>query len=116
MWILSRFQTYQHCSTLHCGEKMTRLAFGDREIGELTDHFQVLLEKNGCDISNMQKKWTRLKTYIFSLLHNNPKESYLEIWRRTFTNSEVMTECKNIMHIFKILMIVSYTNVIVEQL
>ena len=50
------------------------------------------------------------------MLHNSPNESYLEIWHHIFRNNEVMAECQNIMHIFEILIIVSFKNAIVEHL
>ena len=91
-------------------------SFGNREINELTDHYLALLEKNGCDVSKIPNKWTRLKTYIYPLLHNSPDQLYLEVWHRTFINGEAMAECNNIMQIFEILLIVPFTNAIVEHL
>ena len=88
-------------------------SFGNREIDELTDHYLALLEKNGCDVSKIPNEWTRL--YIYPRLHSSPDESYLEVWRRTFINGEAMAECNN-MHIFEILLIVPFTNTIVERL
>ena len=49
-------------------------------------------------------------------LHNSPYKSDLQIWHLTLTNNEVMPECPNVMHIFEILMIVPFENVIVEHL
>ena len=76
----------------------------------------ALLKKYGCDVTKISSEWTCLKTYIFLMLHNSPNESYLEIWHRIFTNNEVMAKCQKIMHIFEILMIVPFTNAIVERL
>ena len=92
------------------------VSFGNREINKLTDHYIALLKKNGCDVTKIPTEWTRLKTYIFPILYNSPNKSYLEIWHRTFTNNDVMVECQNIMHIIEILMIVPFTNAIVEHL
>ena len=90
-------------------------SFGNREIKKLTEDI-ALLKKYGCDVTKISSEWTCLKTYIFLMLHNSPNESYLEIWHRIFTNNEVMAEYQNIMHIFEILMIVPFTNAIVERL
>ena len=54
--------------------------FGNHEIDELIDHYLALLEKNGCDVSKIPNKWTRVKTYIYPLLHDSPDKSYLEVW------------------------------------
>ena len=42
--------------------------------------------------------------------YDNPNESYLEIWHQTFTNNEVMADYQDIVHIFKILIIVPFIN------
>ena len=85
------------------------VSFGSCEINKLTEHYMALLKKNGCNVAKISSEWTRLKTYIFPVLHNSPNESDLEIWHRIFTNNEVMAECQNTMHIF-------FTNAIVERL
>ena len=90
--------------------------FGDKEINELSDHFNVLLEKNGCDVQSINEEWIRLKLFTLPFLQNNQKESYLEIWHRSFANTELMTDCKNVMHLFEILLVVPFTNTIVERL
>ena len=92
------------------------VSFGNCEINKLTQHYMTLLKKSGCDVTKISSKWTRLKTYIFLILHYSPNKSYLEIWHQIFTNNKVMAECQNIMHIFKILMIVPFTNAILEHL
>ena len=50
------------------------------------------------------------------ILQNNQKESYLEIWCRSFANTELISDCKNVMHLFEILLAVPFTNAIVERL
>ena len=94
------------------------VSFSNCEINKLTEHYIALLKKkkNGHDATKISSKWTHLKTYIFPMLHNSPNESYLEIWHQIFRNNEVMAECQNIMHIFEILIIVSFKNAIVEHL
>ena len=61
--------------------------FGDKEINELSDHFNALLEKNGCDVQSINEEWIHLKLFILPILQNNQKESYLEIWHRSFANT-----------------------------
>ena len=50
------------------------------------------------------------------ILQNNQKESYLEICRRSFANAELMSDCKNVMDLFEILLVVPFTNAIAERL
>ena len=90
--------------------------FRDKEINEFSDHFNALLGKNGCDVRSINKEWIRLKLFVLPILQNNQKESYLEIWRRSFANTELMSDCKDVMHLFEILLVVPFINAIVERL
>ena len=65
--------------------------FGDKEINELSDHFNALLEKNGCDVQSINEVWIHLKLFILPILQNNQKESYLELWHCSFANTELMS-------------------------
>ena len=97
-------------------QKNNSANFGDKEINELSDHFNSLLEKIGCDVQSINEGWIRLKLFILSILKNNQKESNMEIWRCSFANTELMSGCKNEMHLFEILLVVPFTNAIVERL
>ena len=74
-----------------------------------------MLEKNDCDVQSINKEWNHLKLFILPILQNNRKESYLEIWYHSFANTE-LSDCKNAMHLFEILLVVPFKNVIVEHL
>ena len=57
------------------------------------------------------------KAFFLPILQKNQKESYLEVWCRSFANTELlMSDCKNVMHLFEILLVVPLTNAIVERL
>ena len=51
--------------------------FRDKEINKLSDHFNALLGKNGCDVQSINKEWIRLKLFILPILQNNKNL----IWR-----------------------------------
>ena len=74
------------------------------------------LEKNGSDVQSINEERIRSKLFILPILQNNKKESYLEIWRRSFANTELMSDCKNVMHLYEILLVVPFTNAIVQRL
>ena len=113
LWSLLHFQTFCYYLTLNHGQKMTLLVLAiARSTSWLNIIWHFWKKKNWHDVTKISSKWTHLKTYIFPMLHNSPNESYLEIWH----NNEVMAECQNIMHIFEILIIVSFKNAIVEHL
>ena len=61
--------------------------FEYKEINELSDHFNALLGKSGCDVQSINEEWIHLKLFILPILQNNQKESYLEIWHRSFANT-----------------------------
>ena len=91
------------------------MSFGDDQINELLEHFQVVLTENGCDIYKAQSEWDILKNIIHPMLVNNPKASYLDTWKYIFCNEGVKKECGNILHIFEILLITPFTNAKVER-
>ena len=41
---------------------------------------------------------------------------HLDIWSKVFTSETIKEECKNILHIFEIMLIVPFTNVKVEHI
>ena len=51
--------------------------------------------------------------FFLPILQNNQKESYLEVWCCSFANTELMSDCKNVMHLFEIFLVVPCTNAIV---
>ena len=56
------------------------------------------------------------KASFLPILQNKLKESYLVVWCRSFANTELISDCKNVMHLFEILLVVPFTNAIVERL
>ena len=73
-----------------------------------------MLNNNGCEIDEMQQEWMTLKTYVIPMHNNSPKVRYLEIWERVFSNDNIIEECKNVLHIFKILLITPFSNTKLE--
>ena len=89
--------------------------FGENEISHLIKHFNHILLSDSCDIYQMQTEWDRLKNHIKYILENNFKTTYLNKWKKNFTNSTILEEYKKVMHIFEILLVASFTNAKVEQ-
>ena len=90
--------------------------FGEKEIIELSQHFEVLLQNGKCDTTKILDEWEILKTYVVPMIINNKSSGYLEIWKRIFTNHKVKTECMNILHVFEILFITPFTNAKVQRM
>ena len=90
-------------------------SFCENEISELISDFKDLLSLNNCDISSIHKEWATLQTYLMPIVANNPNEHYLKLWSKVLTNTEIKTECKNVLHIFEILLCTPFTNAKVER-
>ena len=90
--------------------------FGSAEIESLKAHFSQLLSNNGCDIGEIQREWMTLKTYVIPIRNNSPKVKYLEIWEHVFSNENIIEECKNVLHIFEILLITPFSNAKLERM
>ena len=84
--------------------------FGENKSLELIKHFNDIFLLNSCDIYQFQTEWDKLKNHIIYILENNLKTTYLNIWKKIFTNSTILEECKNVLHIFEILLITPFTN------
>ena len=89
--------------------------FGENKILEFIKHFNDIFLSNSCDIYQLQTEWNKLKNHIIYILENNFKTTYLNIWKKVFTNSTILEECKNVLHIFEILLITPLTNAKMER-
>ena len=47
---------------------------------------------------------------MLPLMKNNKCVKYLDIWSKVFTSKTIKEECKNILHVFEIMLIVRFTN------
>ena len=90
--------------------------FGSAKIESLKAHFSQLLSNNSCDIGEIQCEWMTLKTYVIPIQNNSPKVKYLGIWERVFSNENIIEECQNVLHIFEILPITSFSNAKLERM
>ena len=84
--------------------------FGDQEIIKIANHFRDLLSKNGCNLNVINEDWQVLKTFMVPLINNNKNSTYLELWKRVFLNIETKKECCNVLHIFKLFLVIPFTN------
>ena len=90
-------------------------SFLETELTEIVEEFNGLLSRNDCDISLISSEWITLQQHLIPTVANNPKEHYLDIWRRMFVNANVKSECKNVLHIIEILLCTPFTNAKVER-
>ena len=63
--------------------------FGDDAVNGFAEYFHELLVKNGCAIENIPTEWQILKGFMFPIMSNNKKSTYLEVWKNIITNDEI---------------------------
>ena len=76
---------------------------------------QILKFSNSFNIYHVQTEWDRLKNYVRYILEKQPQNNLSEYMEKIFTNSTISEECKNVLHIFEILLVTTFTNAKVEQ-
>ena len=82
----------------------------------LVDQVREILLKINCEIGLINAEWQVVKSFMVPLIKNNKVLPYLDIWKRVFTNSELESECKNLLHIFEILFVMPFTNAKLERM
>ena len=76
---------------------------------------EIYYQKNGCNL-NVINEWQVLKTFMVPLINNNKNSTYLELWKRVFLNIKTKKECCNMLHIFKLLLVIPFTNAKLERM
>ena len=90
--------------------------FGETAINDLSDCFEDLLKKNGCDVDALNPEWMTLKTHMIPLIKNNQKEHYIDIWQRVMKSESIVNDCSNILHIIEILLCTPFSNAKLERM
>ena len=90
--------------------------FADTSILEVGDHFESLLQANGCDTDLLLSEWLTLKTHMIPIVRKNPDENYLKIWQQVFKSTEIQSECNNIFHVIEILLCTPFSNAKLERM
>ena len=82
----------------------------------VTEYLHDLLVKNGCAIENIPTEWQILKGFMFPITSNNKKSTYLEVWKNIITNDEILEECRNVLDIVEICLLLPITNAKLERM
>ena len=82
----------------------------------MVDHFREILLKKNCKIGLLNAEWQVLKSFMVPLIKNNKAFPCLDIWKQTFTNSELKSECKDVLHLLEILFVMTFTNAKLERI
>ena len=90
------------------------LNYGDESMNALISHFRSLIEKKGCNVTQIMSEWDRLKLSLSPKLKAGEKD-YLKVWKEVFLNEGIQDECKNVLHIIEILLITPFTNAKIER-
>ena len=88
-------------------------SYCNNEILAVTNYYELLTQK-GCNIFQIPTEWERLKSYLIPILKSQSKVNYLEVWKGISKNEGVVRECKNALHVVKLLLITPFTNTNLE--
>jgi hypothetical protein len=95
---------------------MIKPSAGDSAVSKLLEVFESLLEKNCCDVDHALLEWDALKTFVQPFILQREECTYFEVWKRILTNDSIKAECKNILHLIEILLVIPFTNAKVERM
>ena len=78
--------------------------------------FKELLLRNNCQLENILPEWTVLKSYMMSIIKNNLKAKYLDIWKIIFNDDNIIKQCRIALDIFEIKLICPFSNAKLERI
>ena len=90
--------------------------FGIDRVNDIAEHFSEVLIHSKCNVQELQNEWTFKDLCQAYMYQNNRNEKYVKLWERIFINEEVLKECKNILHIFELLLITPFSNAKLERM
>ena len=90
--------------------------FGDKEMIKIANHSRDLLSKNSCNLNLISEEWQVLKKFMVPLINNYKNSTYLEFWKRVFLSIKTKKECCIMLHMFKLLLAIPFTNVKLERM
>lgn len=73
-------------------DKHELAAFGENEITTLSDHFQVPLEQQQCDLAEIQSEWRSLKVHINRQPKSDQSANVIEYHQSRFSNIAMLLE------------------------
>ena len=90
--------------------------FGNQEITEMTNYFANLFSTGPTQVDKIPQEWLVLKSYMLPIISNNKKTYYLDIWKIVFSNEAIVKECRNVLDIFELFLICTFTNAKLERM
>ena len=88
---------------------------GDIKLQMLVDHFREILMKRNCKINLTNVEWRQvLKRFMVLLVKNYEALPFFGIWRQVFY--ELKSECENLLQVFKILVMMPFSNTKLERM
>ncbi|XP_041353824.1 zinc finger protein 862-like [Gigantopelta aegis] len=84
--------------------------YGQKEITTLTDHFNALLVKKGCQVDEIEREWAKLK---YDISRNHRQEAFYPLWQKMLTQKE--DRYSNVLHLVRILLVCPIATAHVER-
>ncbi|XP_048852727.1 zinc finger protein 862-like isoform X1 [Brienomyrus brachyistius] len=86
--------------------------YGIEEVTFLLDHFQYVLERNGCDCALAMEEFQTLKTLVFMSFKD---KSYHRLWEVLLTKEPYSSDLQNILHLVKIMLVLPVSSAQCER-
>ena len=91
-------------------DKEGLMEYGNNHVQILTDHFQSLLIKQGCEINKIHSEWTQIKLYISRNHIHLPAH---KLWQKMIVHKSA--EYSNFLHLVHILLVCPIASAQVER-
>ena len=91
--------------------------YGESCINEIVEALESHLISNQCNIKNIPNQWSSLKQRVIEIKTGcATKLNYLDVWQKLLVNRSVKSQCSNVLHIIKLLLITPFTNAKLERM
>ena len=89
--------------------------YGESCINEIVEALESHLISNQCNIKNIPNQWSSLKQRVIEIKTGcATKLNYLDMWQKLLVNKRVKSQCSNVLHVIKLLLITPFTNAKLE--
>ena len=91
--------------------------YGESCIDEIVEALEPLLISNQCNVKNIPNQWSSLKQREIEIKKGcATKLHYLNVSQKLLVNKSVKSQCSNVLHVIKLLLITTFTNAKLEQM
>ena len=91
--------------------------YGKNCTDEIVEALEPLLISNQCNVKNIPNQWSSLKQRVIEIKKVcATKLNYLDVWQKLLVNQSVKSQCSEVLHVIKLLLITPFTNAKLERM